>query len=86
MTRIEYKEQINILIRKYERQLTRCQEKEVDLENKKDNLSNHGYWSLGYFGGKTSLYEDVIDDLKELISLATDQTENNILDTYTRNK
>lgn len=61
------REEIEKLIKKYERQLKRCQERESDLKEREENLSVHGYWELGYFGGKTSLYEDIIDDLKDLL-------------------
>lgn len=72
MIKIENKDQISNLIKKYERQLVRCRKRESDLEDRKENLSNHGCWSLGYFGGKTSLYEDIIDDLKDLVRLTSD--------------
>lgn len=62
------KEKIKKLIRKYERQAERCHAKESLMEQKKDRLSVHGYWDLGYFGGRATLYEDVIDDLKELLN------------------
>lgn len=62
------KEKVEELIRKYERQLKRCRTKESLMEQKKDRLSVHGYWDLGYFGGRATLYEDVVDDLKELLN------------------
>lgn len=58
---------IRKLIKKYERQMERCRIKENNLEARKANLSVHGYWDLGYFGGKTSLYDQVIGDLKDLL-------------------
>lgn len=61
------KRDIEHLIRRYERQLKRDIEKELDLDSRKKNLSVHGYWSLGYHGAKVQLYQDVIDDLKEII-------------------
>lgn len=68
-------EKIENLIKRYERQLKRCQERESDLKAREENLSVHGYWDLGYFGGKTSLYEDVIDELKEVLSQHTETGE-----------
>lgn len=59
--------EIKKLIKKYERQLKRCQKREQDLKEREKKLSIHGYWDLGFFSGKTSLYEDVIDDLKDLL-------------------
>lgn len=61
-------EKLRELIKKYKRQLKRCQSKELDLKQREEKLSIHGHWDLGYFGGKTSLYEDVIDDLKDLLN------------------
>lgn len=58
---------IEKLIRKYERQAKRYRGKEQALEEKGDNLSTHGHWSLGYCGAKADLYEDVIDDLRDLL-------------------
>lgn len=60
-------QEIEKLIRKYERQAERCYTKESLMGQKKDRLSVHGYWDLGYFGGRATLYEDVVDDLKELL-------------------
>lgn len=55
------------LIQKYERKAQRCAQKEDRLSKSKDNLSKHGYWSLGYAGGRADLYKDVIDDLREIL-------------------
>lgn len=62
------KKKIEKLIKKYERQLQRSLYRKSDLEVRKNNLSKYGYWDLGYFDGRASLYEDVIDDLEELLS------------------
>ena len=62
------KKKIEKLIKRYERQLQRSLYKKSDLEVRKNNLSKYGYWDFGYFDGRASLYEDVIDDLKELLS------------------
>lgn len=64
---LNIKEKIEELIRRYSRQLERSRAKESDFEQRKENLSVHGHWSLGYFGGRASLYEDIIDDLNDLI-------------------
>lgn len=61
------KEKVKNLIKKYERQLGRSERKEKELEARKDRLSIHGYWNLGYFAGRSSLYADVIDDLNNLL-------------------
>lgn len=59
--------EIKKLIKQYERRLDRNRKKESDLESRKEKLSCHGYWSLGYFSGLTYVYETIIDDLKGLI-------------------
>lgn len=59
-------EQIGKLLKKYSRQLERYQKKEADLEQKKESLSVHGYWSLWYAAGRVMLLQDIIDDLKDL--------------------
>ena len=61
------KKKIEKLIKKYERQLWRSQYKKSALEVMKNNLSKYGYWDLGYFDGRASLYEDIIEDLEELL-------------------
>lgn len=58
--------EIKKLLKQYEHQLHRNRKKENDLESRKEKLSCHGYWSLGYFGGLTYAYGNIIDDLKGL--------------------
>lgn len=60
-------EKIKNLIKKYDRQLSRSEKKEKELEERKDRLSVHGYWDLGYFAGRSSLYADIRDDLNDLL-------------------
>lgn len=68
MTRKRVKSQIRKLLQRYERQLGRGTEKERDLENRKERLSVHGHFELGFYGGKNFVYEKVIDDLKDLLA------------------
>lgn len=54
-------------IRKLERQITRLQPKIDELEEKKSRLSVHGFQDLGYFKGRLSAMQDVVDDLKGML-------------------
>lgn len=38
-----------------------------DLESRKDNLSVHGHWDLGYHIGNKAAKQDVIDMLDEVL-------------------
>lgn len=48
-----------------QRMINRAKEKLKDLEERKDNLSKHGYWDIGYFKGRISVLEDWLDDIRE---------------------
>lgn len=61
------RQRIEKLIHSYERQMKRNEKKEKEYESRKEDLTIHGYWSLGSYGAKAMLYADVIDDLRELI-------------------
>lgn len=52
VTRIKHK------IEKYSKRIE-------DYENRKENLSIHGHWSLGYFEGRKSILEEILDELNE---------------------
>lgn len=54
------------LIKKYTHKLERHKTKEDLYSSRKDNLSKHGYWTLGYYSGTTSILEDILDDLESL--------------------
>jgi hypothetical protein len=41
-----------------QRMIDRAQEKLKDLEERKESLSKHGYWDIGYFKGRISVLED----------------------------
>ena len=56
-----------LMIKKLKRKLQRFNKRIDELKSKKDILSKHGYWSLGYYEGKTSAIEDVLDELQEKI-------------------
>ena len=60
-------DEIEKLIKSYDRRSQRYKSKEKFLEEKSDRLGNHGYWNLGYCEAKVDLYEDVIDDLRDLL-------------------
>ncbi len=63
------KGKIEKLIKKYKHQMERYEKKEAKLKENEENLSIHGYWSMGCFGSKALLYADIIDDLKEIIGV-----------------
>jgi uncharacterized protein Yka (UPF0111/DUF47 family) len=48
-----------------QRMIDRAKESLKDLEERKDNLSKHGYWDIGYFKGRISVLEDWLDDIRE---------------------
>lgn len=47
------------------RQIHRCEENLRNLEDNKDILSKHGYWSIGYFKGRITTLKDWLDELEE---------------------
>lgn len=51
--------------RQLNRQIERIKKRIQDLEDRKDRLSVHGYWDLGYYIGKLAVMEDWLDDLQE---------------------
>ena len=51
--------------RQLNRQIERIKKRIQDLEDRKDKLSVHGYWDLGYYKGKLSVMEDWLDSIKE---------------------
>ena len=48
-----------------ERRIKRLQKHINDLEERKSNLSVHGYWELGYYRGQLSIMEDWLDSIIE---------------------
>ena len=48
------------------RQIERIRKRIQEYEEKKETLSVHGYWSLGYYQGKLSALEDLLDFMQEL--------------------
>lgn len=57
--------------RQIERQIERTKKHIADYEARKDDLSVHGYWSLGYYQGKLTAMEDALDDIEEAELIAT---------------
>ncbi len=45
--------------------IDRTRKKIEDYESRKENLSIHGYWSLGYQEGRLSVLEDLMDEIEE---------------------
>lgn len=52
--------------RAIQRQIDRYTERVNDLKANRDHLSVHGYWSIGYFEGVISQYENTLDLLKDI--------------------
>ena len=57
--------------RQIQRQIERTKKHIADYEARQDNLSVHGYWSLGYYQGKLTAMEDALDDIEEAELVAT---------------
>lgn len=57
--------------RQIERQIERTKKHIAEYEARKDSLSVHGYWSLGYYQGKLTAMEDALDDIEEAELVAT---------------
>ena len=57
--------------RQLQRQIERTKKHIAEYEARKDSLSIHGYWSLGYYQGKLTAMEDVLDDIEEAELIAT---------------
>ena len=55
------------LIRRYRRQIPRLRTQIEKLEAREENLSVYGHRDLGYFRGRLSAMEDIVDDLRNLI-------------------
>lgn len=53
-------------IRKIRHKIDRCEKRIEDYNTKIKNgsLNEHGHWSLGYFEGRKSLLEDILDELE----------------------
>lgn len=51
--------------RQLKRQIERIKKRIQDYEERKENLSVHGYWSLGYYQGQLAVMEDWLDDIIE---------------------
>ena len=51
--------------RQLRRQIERLKKQIQGYEERKENLSVHGYWDLGYFQGKLAVMEDWLDSIKE---------------------
>ena len=51
--------------RQLSRQIERLKKRIQDLEDRKDSLSVHGYWDLGYYKGQLAVMEDWLDAIQE---------------------
>lgn len=50
--------------RELERKINRAKKKLESLKEKEENLSKHGYWSIGYLKGRIDVLEDWLDEMK----------------------
>lgn len=48
-----------------QRKINNAKKRLVELEEREEHLSKHGYWDMGYFKGKLSVLEDWLDELNE---------------------
>jgi len=48
-----------------QRKINNTKKKLMELEEREEHLSKHGYWDMGYFKGKLSVLEDWLDELNE---------------------
>ena len=48
------------------RQIERIKKRIQDYEERKEKLSVHGYWDLGYYQGKLVAMEDWLDSILEI--------------------
>ncbi len=48
-----------------EHQIKRAQNSIEKLEMDQENLNEHGYWSRGYWKGRLSVLEDLLDNMNE---------------------
>lgn len=60
-------DQLNKCKARLERSLKRAEERIEYLEQRKDNLSPHGHWDLGYFHGKASAYDLAIELIDKIL-------------------
>lgn len=51
--------------RELQRRINRANKKLADLEARKEHLSEHGYWEMGYLKGKISVLEAWLDEVYE---------------------
>ena len=53
--------------RRLERKIKRNKDTIAEYEVKKDSLSVHGHWSLGYYIGINSELENLLDNINDLL-------------------
>lgn len=61
-------EKLSVLLGKYRHRQKRSEAREKNYEDRKKDLSIQGYWSMGYYGGKSDAFMDVIDDLEAILA------------------
>lgn len=51
-----------------ERRLARVKKRVEEYKQNESNLSNHGYWSLGYWVGVETTLENQLDDIDDMLN------------------
>lgn len=67
------KSQIETILKRLDRQIERLKPRIAALEEKKSRLSVHGFQDLGYYRGRVSAMEDMVDDLRELLKASEER-------------
>ena len=70
-------EELNKGKARLERSLKRAEVKAVELEKIKDDLSQHGYWDLGYHKGVASAYDKAIGIIEDILKLLECEEDKN---------
>lgn len=51
--------------RRIQRRIDRARKKLASLVERKEHLSEHGHWEMGYLQGQISVLEDWLDEIVE---------------------
>lgn len=60
-----FSKETNSIVKRLRHRLKRAEAKYLILKSKKEKLSCHGYWELGYWQGRIAILEDLIDELED---------------------
>lgn len=68
-------EELNKIKEKLERRIKRAEVKKMAMEKIKDNLSQYGYWDLGYHQGAAAAYDNALEMIEDVLNLLKEQEE-----------